>query len=105
MAGSQVIGLGAGTIILLVLWTVTAFIWVVLHRTQSALRYIVTLIASVTTLTLFLLPPETNEDIHPPRYSREEEIVRIFFCFLHFIPVLMQYKKCEVCNTLFCNRY
>ena len=62
MAGATVISLGAGTVILLVLWTITAFTWFLLHRSDNIIRYLVFLISFVISLILFLLPPETGLD-------------------------------------------
>ncbi|CAG7734645.1 unnamed protein product [Allacma fusca] len=75
MAGSAVMALGAGTIILLVLWTLTVFVWVVLHRSQSSIRYLVFIFSSVVTLTLFLLPPDTGDAERELLSALEEEIV------------------------------
>ncbi|CAL8111106.1 unnamed protein product [Orchesella dallaii] len=56
MAGANTIGLGLGVILLIVLWTITAFLWVLLSRSQTTLRIVVTTLALLLTFSLFLIP-------------------------------------------------
>ncbi|OXA42569.1 transmembrane protein 218-like [Folsomia candida] len=56
MAGSFVVGLGAGVVILLVVWTVVLIAWVQLSAHQAGLRSLITGLSILITLVLLLIP-------------------------------------------------
>ncbi len=56
MAGSFVVGLGAGVIILLILWTLVLIAWVQLSSQQARLRTIITTCVILITIILLLIP-------------------------------------------------
>lgn len=90
MAGSTVMTLGAGTIILLVLWTVTGFLWAVLHRSQSVIRYLAFVASAVVTLTLFLLPPDRGEKDGQLLTALDDEIIYDYmFIWKAFLILLL----------------
>jgi hypothetical protein len=79
MAGSSVVGLGAGVILLLILWTLTAIAWAQLSQKQSGLRVIITFASALITGILFLIPTEDvskkKEEIllDPDKITPEDE--------------------------------
>lgn len=79
MAGSFVVGLGAGVVILLVVWTLVLVAWVQLSAHHSGLRSLITLLSILLTAILLLIPtadklgaeedkptPATHPDLFSP---------------------------------------
>lgn len=76
MSGSNTIGLGLGVVILIVLWTVTAFLWVLLSRSQTALRTAVTCLSVILTIGMFLIP--TSDDTSSTQQEKKHAVIVIF---------------------------
>jgi len=68
--------LGAGVIILLILWSFTAFLWVLCSRSNTKLRVLVTSAAVLLTLILFLIPTETSQA--PVAETQDFEVIHLF---------------------------
>lgn len=72
MAGSSVVGLGVGVILLLILWTLTGIAWVQLSRKQGGLRVMITLLSLLLTVALFLIPTDDGKSKRPGTISPDQ---------------------------------
>jgi len=84
MAGSNVIGVGAGVVILIIVWCITGLAWLQLSHKQTGLRFGITVFTLLTTAILMIIPTEDSvtfkQDgvpIDPDKISPEHEFAVI----------------------------
>jgi len=99
MAGSVTIGLGAGVVIIFVLWTTTAFIWVALSRSQSSLRVLFTSISGIISFVLFVIPTEKRDD-RKDKLEEDSTVSCLYVGFCDNMELLSKKTKTKPFQTV-----